>query len=62
MLLASCYGHLGRADEAKAECDKVYESNPNFSLEQRRRVLPYKDPAEFERIIDGLRKTGFPEN
>ena len=28
------------------------------SLEQRREVLPYKYPADFDRILDGLRKAG----
>jgi hypothetical protein len=30
-------------------------------LEHRRRVLPYKDPEDFEHITDGLRKAGLPE-
>ncbi len=28
---------------------------------QVRRVLPYKNPDDFERIADGLRKAGLPE-
>jgi adenylate cyclase len=32
--------------------------NPDFSLEQRARVLPYKDPRDFQRIADGLAKAG----
>jgi adenylate cyclase len=35
--------------------------NPDYSLKHRRRVLPYKDPADFERIADGLRNAGLPE-
>jgi adenylate cyclase len=37
------------------------EINPDFSLAQRARVLPYKDPADFQRIVDGLAKAGLPE-
>jgi hypothetical protein len=29
-------------------------------LSQRARVLPYKEPAEFQRIVDGLAKAGLP--
>ena len=61
VFLAACYGHLGRIDEAKAEWAEVSRINPEFSLEQRRKVLPYKDPADFEKIVDGLRKAGLPE-
>ena len=35
--------------------------NPAYSLEQRRKVLPYKNPDDFERVVEGLRKAGLPE-
>ncbi len=60
MLLAACYGHLGRLDEARATWADMLEVNPTFSLPQRARVLPYKDPADFQRIVDGLAKAGLP--
>ena len=60
VLLAACYGHLGRMEEAQAQWREVMRINPDYSLEHRRRVLPYKDPADFERIADGLRKAGLP--
>ena len=44
MLLASCYGHLGRAEEARAVWAELLKVNPDFSLMQRARVLPYKNP------------------
>jgi adenylate cyclase len=58
MLLASCYGHLGRMDEARRVWAEMLKINPDFSLEQRARVLPYKDPRDFQRIADGLAKAG----
>ena len=61
VLLAATYGHLGRVDDARAQWADALAVNPNFSLEQRRQVLPYKDPADFEHILDGLRKAGLPE-
>src|SRR5262249_10890598 len=41
MMLASCYGHLGRADDARAAWAELLKVNPDFSLTQRERVLPY---------------------
>ena len=60
-LLAASYGHLGRLDEARAEWREVLRVNPDYSLEYRRKVLPYKYPEDFERIVDGLRKAGIVE-
>ncbi len=61
VLLAASYGHLGNADDAKAQWADALAANPDFSLEQRRRVLPYKDPADFQHVVDGLCKAGLPE-
>ena len=60
MLLASCYGHLGRAEDARAAWVELLEVNPDFSLMQRARVLPYKDARDFQRIAEGLAKAGLP--
>ena len=60
MLLASCYGHLGRFAEAREEWAALLKVNPGFQLAQRARVLPYKDPAEFQRIVEGLAQAGLP--
>jgi adenylate cyclase len=60
VLLAATYGCLGRIDDAKTQWADALAANPNFSLEQRRRVLPYKDPADFQRVVEGLRKAGIP--
>jgi adenylate cyclase len=58
VLLAACYGHLGRADEARAEWQEALRVNPNYSIEERRQILPYKNPADFEHVVEGLRKAG----
>ncbi|WP_095083944.1 adenylate/guanylate cyclase domain-containing protein [Mesorhizobium sophorae] len=57
-LLAACYGHLSRFAEARAAWQEVLRLNPDYSLEYRRKVLPYKNPADFELVVDGLRKAG----
>ncbi|MBZ9767059.1 adenylate/guanylate cyclase domain-containing protein [Mesorhizobium sp. CA6] len=57
-LLAASYGHLGRFDEARGAWQEVLRVNPDYSLDYRRKVLPYKNPADFELVVDGLRKAG----
>jgi tetratricopeptide (TPR) repeat protein len=61
VLLAASYGHLGRNEEARAEWQEVFRVNPDYSLEHRRKVLPYKNPTDFEPLVDGLRKAGVVE-
>ena len=60
VLLAAAYGHLGHAEGARTHWDEALRFNPSYSLDHRRRILPYKDPADFERIVEGLRKAGLP--
>ena len=60
VLLASCYGHLGRFEEAKANWQEALRFNPDYSLEHKRRILPYRTSADFEHIVEGLRKAGLP--
>ncbi len=56
--LAACYAELGRLEEARAEMAETLRLNPNFSLEDGKQNIPYKDPADLERFLDGLRKAG----
>ncbi len=58
VLLAATYGHLGHADEAKTQWTDALAVNPRFSLEQRRQVLPYKNPDDFQHVVAGLHKAG----
>jgi predicted Zn-dependent protease len=59
-LLASCYGHLGRIVESRAAWAEVMRISPNFSIERQRRILPFKNPDDFERRVEGLRLAGVP--
>jgi adenylate cyclase len=59
-LLASCYGHLGRIAEARAAWAEVMRIAPDFSIERRRRILPFKNPDMFEYRLEGMRKAGLP--
>lgn len=60
VLLASCYGHLGRIDEARRLWEETLRINPAYSLEQKNRILPYKDPSDWERFVEGLSRAGLP--
>lgn len=54
-LLAACQGRLGRVEEAASSWAKALAVNPRYSLDQKRQVLPYKNPADFEDFAEGLR-------
>ena len=53
-----CYAELGRLEEAQVEVAEILRINPNASLENVRRIMPYKDPADIERDLAALRKAG----
>jgi len=57
-LLAACYGHLGRLEDARPAWEQARRINPSFSVERRRRVQPFQNPEDFERRVEGLRKAG----
>jgi adenylate cyclase len=59
--LALVYSEVGRDEEARAAASEVLKRNPKISLSQVRNRLPYKDPAEAERILTALRKAGLPD-
>lgn len=61
VLLASVYGHLGGVEKSRAEWADALRVNPDNSLEHRREVRPYEDPARFEQIRAGLAKSGPPD-
>lgn len=60
VLLASTLGHLGEKVEAQRLWKEVFVVNPDYSLEHRSRILPYKDPADWERVLEGLAKADLP--
>lgn len=58
VLLASCFGHLGQQEAARAAWSEMLAINPEYSLAHRRTYLPYRDPAHLEHFFAGLRKAG----
>jgi adenylate cyclase len=61
-LLASCYGHLGMFREGRAAWAELKKIDPDYSIEWRRRILPFKDPRIFDDRLAGLRKAGLLES
>jgi TolB-like protein/Flp pilus assembly protein TadD len=62
--LAAAYVHLGREQEAAAtikELQKALPSIVTLSLIRRHPLWGYKDPADQDRLLDGLRMAGMPE-
>jgi TolB-like protein/class 3 adenylate cyclase len=59
-LLASCYGHLGEIDESRSAWAEVMRIAPDFLVERRWGVMPFKNPHEYARRVEGLRKAGLP--
>jgi adenylate cyclase len=58
VLLAACHGWLGRSEEAQRAWERALKLNPDLSVERSRQVLPFRNPQEFERRVEGLRKAG----
>jgi adenylate cyclase len=59
--LAATYIGLGRVEEARTHAAEVLRMNPNFSLDEARKMSSFKDPVHLERVLDALRKAGIPE-
>jgi TolB-like protein len=56
--LAVIYAELGREKEARAEVTEILRISPGASLDRWRERTPFKNQADLERIIAGLRKAG----
>ena len=56
--LAVVYVELGREKEARAEVAEILRISPGASLDLWRERWPYKNQADLERYIAGLRKAG----
>ena len=59
--LAACYAQLGKSKDAAEQTAMILELDPNFSIEKISSTLSYRDSADLEHYLDGLRKAGLPE-
>ncbi len=58
--LAATYARLGRLDQARDEANLILEMNPDFSIAEIKKGLPFKNPTDLEVYLEGLRLAGFP--
>jgi adenylate cyclase len=59
--LTSTLGHLGRSEEAREVWRELKEVNPRYSPTEHMGRLPFKNPADAARFMDGLRRAGLGE-
>jgi adenylate cyclase len=60
VITAAVYGSCGRETEARKEAAEILRINPKFTVDSYTRILPYKNPSDKDRTIQGLRKAGLP--
>jgi len=58
--LAATYAELGREEEARAQTAVILKKSPGTTTEMWRKRLPYKNPQDLERVLQGLKKAGMP--
>jgi adenylate cyclase len=59
-ILASALGHLGEVEEARRVWGELEKINPKYSFRDHFSRQPFKNPADVERIAEGLTKAGLP--
>jgi len=57
--LAAAYAQSGAIQEARWEATQVLTLDPGFSRVRIQKTFPFKNPADREHFLDGLRKAGF---
>jgi len=59
--LASALGELGWLEDAREAAREVLRQEPAFTIAAYTSGLSYRNPADLERIAEGLRQAGLPE-
>ncbi len=61
VLLACAYVEMDQLDDARGAMKTLLEINPQYTLKEGARRLPYRVDEDPNRILDSLRKAGLPE-
>ncbi len=56
--LAATYSWTDRLEEARKHAAEVLRIKPDFSVEERAKVSPYKNKADLDKYVEGLRRAG----
>ena len=59
LLQISSYAHLEKRDEADREAKRLLALHPDFNIAEMR-VWPFRDPANWDRLVSGLHSAGLP--
>ena len=59
--LACALGHLGKVEEVRQIWRELKEINPGYSYADHFGRLPFRNPADADKFIDGLRRAGLAE-
>lgn len=57
-MLVCAYGQLGRTEAARRAWEGLMEVNPNYSVAEKARLLPYRYPEQWQLVLDGFAKAG----
>lgn len=59
--VAATYSAMGQPEKARAEAEIILKKRPTFSLEAFRKAYPYKNKADWDRLLAFAREAGLPE-
>jgi hypothetical protein len=57
---AAAYAQLGRAKEAEETMTEYLRQRPGRTV-RKESMYSFRNPADLEHLLDGLRKAGMPE-
>ena len=60
-LLASAYGNFGQLGEAREALEELLRLVPALTIGDVNKQMPFKNPADTDRYLNGLRKAGLPD-
>jgi adenylate cyclase len=60
-ILAACYAHLGRLDDARAAVQRLPQTDPGLTVAKATELYGGCDNADIANTLAGLRPAGLPE-
>jgi hypothetical protein len=60
-ILAACYAHLERLDDARAAVQRLPQTDPGLTIAKATELYGGRDNADVANMLAGLRLGGLPE-